>query len=117
MIQQESIARSAQAPVEQAGLLQPVTHLFRAVLQSLTPDLQNSIDLRGDLSNQNLGIALVAKRERGADSERSQVIQAFCDLLLGIRLEQRDKLCLKARCIDNTFSQSIGNRVGLRGQA
>ena len=57
---------------------------FCTVLDSLPAFLKDAIHLCSDLPNQNLVLVLMAKRERGAYGERSQVIQAFCDLLLRI---------------------------------
>jgi hypothetical protein len=78
-----------------------VAHLFRAELQPFATSLQNAIDLSCDLSNKNLDLPLVAESERGADGERSQAIPALCELVLGIRREQRNKLIPEARCINN----------------
>ena len=88
MIQYEPIAGCAHPPTEQVCLLEPVADIFRAVLYSLATVSQHAIDLRGDLVYENLALALMAKSKRRADGERSQVIEAFCDLLLGIRGEQ-----------------------------
>ena len=87
MVQDESIARCAQPPTEQAFLLHPVADLFGAVMRFLPTVLLHAIDLRGNLSHQNLFLPLVAKRERGAGDKCSQVVQAFCDLLLCSWLE------------------------------
>ena len=88
MIQNEPIAGRAYPPAEQACLLKRVAHFFRAVLYSLATVFQHAIDLRGDLVDQNLVLSLMAKSKRGADGERSQFIEAFSELLLGIRGEQ-----------------------------
>ena len=82
MVQDEAVARCAQPPAEQAGLLELMAHFLWAVLQPLATVLQNAIDLRGDLVDKNLVLALMAKSKRGADGERSQVIEAFCNLLI-----------------------------------
>jgi hypothetical protein len=65
-----------------------MAHLFSAVLQPFAAVLLDSIDLSGDLSNTNLIFALMAQSKRGADRERPEVINALCDLLVGIRGEQ-----------------------------
>jgi len=88
MIQYEPIAGCAHPPTEQVCLLEPVADFFRAVLYSLATVFQQTIDLHGDLAYQNLVLALMAKSKRGADGERSQVIETFCNLLVGIRSEQ-----------------------------
>jgi hypothetical protein len=59
-----------------------VAHLLRAELQPFATSLQHAIDLGCDLSNKNLSLPLVAERERGADSECSQIVHALRDLLL-----------------------------------
>jgi hypothetical protein len=82
VVQLESVACCAHPPAKQAGLLQPVAHRFRAEPQPFTLSLQKVVDLNCDLSNKNLTLPLVAQRERGTDGERSQVIQAFRDLML-----------------------------------
>ena len=88
MIQNEPIAVRAYPSAEQACLLEPVTDLFRRVQWPFAAHLLDAIDLTGDLSNKNLVFALVTQGERHADSERSQFIEAFCGLLLGMRREQ-----------------------------
>jgi hypothetical protein len=88
MIQDETIAGRANPLTEQACLLEPVANFFRAVLYSLATVFQHAIDLRSDLADQNLVLSVMAKSKRGADGERSQVIEAFSELLLGIRGEQ-----------------------------
>jgi len=72
MVQDESVTGRAQSLPVQSGLLEPVAHLLRAVLQLLAPALEDAIDLRGDLSHQNLVLAFVAKSKRGTDGEMTR---------------------------------------------
>ena len=87
MIQNEPIARRAYPPAEQACLLERVAHFFQAVLYSLATVFQHMIDLRGDLVDQHLVSSVMAQSKRGVDGEHSQVIETFCDLLVGKRGE------------------------------
>jgi hypothetical protein len=110
-VEEKPVAGSAQAPRQQAGFAQPVTNFFRRILKTLSSRLQYAIDFNGDLPNQNLLLALVAKLERGADNEASKVIDSFSELLIGESSEQRDKFCLKPRCVDNEPSERDCDRV------
>ena len=93
-----------------------MTNLFGAVLYSLATVFQRAIDLRGDLVYQNLVLSLMAQSKRGADGERSQVIEAFGDLLVGIRGKQRYKLILQVWRTDNTLTQSTRDGVEVGGK-
>ena len=53
MVQQESVAGSAQPTAEQANLLQLVTNLFGTELQPFTAAWQNPIHLSGYFSEEN----------------------------------------------------------------
>ena len=115
-IHYETVAVPAQPPAGHADLRQLATHAFRTVLQFLIPGLQIPIDLVGDLANQNFGLPLMAKCEEGAQTEQSQIIQAFCDLLVGIGREQRNEFLPEIGRIDNALTKSIRNCSDLRGQ-
>ena len=61
MVQDEPVARCAQSPAEKAGLPQPVADFLRAALDSLASVRQPAIHFRGNLTHQNLVLALVVK--------------------------------------------------------
>src|ERR1035438_2863425 len=60
---------------------------------------------------------MVAKRESGAGSKRSQVVQAFRDLLLCNWPQQRNQFSLEVRRIESTFTKNTCNHVDLWGKA
>ena len=61
--------------------LQQVARPFCAELQPFTAGRLHAVGLRSDGARQNLDLALVAERERGADRDHHQAIPAFRYLL------------------------------------
>ena len=79
LVQSQAIAGLAQPTRVQTHFLKFVPHFLRTQLPGLTPSREQAIDLHGNFLDKDLGVILLAERERGTDYECFVTVRAIGD--------------------------------------